>query len=232
MVFHQDSNLCSLWIPNSSHTPTLSATTAGNIATSNSDTEKEGTLRVIAPARVVYQDHRNDSLLKKIHANPLKEHKLTAELKEPIEKIKAIIPNFNPETIPAAKRPKTLGVLDENYPEVIIPKSQWKSVESALTKVALKVILENPVTPPACEDLGWNQGQIKIAHEKQHDFYSTNVFSIKQACLMSPFLFPIVPADVLNKALASKRDVAWNFYEHLGLLSVYKQLWSSALLSA
>ncbi|XP_053968878.1 uncharacterized protein LOC128870297 [Anastrepha ludens] len=61
-----------------------------------------------------------------------------------------------------AKDRLIIGVLDENHPEGMIPKAQWKWIEAELTKVPLKVILENPGPPPACEDLGWHQGQIKI----------------------------------------------------------------------
>ncbi|XP_054727672.1 uncharacterized protein LOC129237186 isoform X3 [Anastrepha obliqua] len=55
-----------------------------------------------------------------------------------------------------------IGVLDENNLGGMIPKAQWKWVEAELTKVALKVILQNPGPPPAYLDLGWHQDQIKI----------------------------------------------------------------------
>ncbi|XP_070067913.1 uncharacterized protein [Drosophila takahashii] len=78
---------------------------------------------------------------------------------------------------PAAKRSKVqpsvsfaeitkdrvlLGLIDKGNAEGRIPRNKWKAVESHLSIICLRMVRENPCSPPCCMDAGWYQGSVKV----------------------------------------------------------------------
>ncbi|KAH8355370.1 hypothetical protein KR084_010305, partial [Drosophila pseudotakahashii] len=55
-----------------------------------------------------------------------------------------------------------LGLIDRGNPEGRIPRNKWKAVESHLSIICLRMIRENPCSPPCCMDAGWYQGSVKV----------------------------------------------------------------------
>lgn len=80
-----------------------------------------------------------------------------------------------------AKEKKLIGVMDQGHSEGKISHSNWKWVEAALARICMEMIESNPGSIPACKDVGWYQGKIKmIACDDQRsvDLYKCAVLKV------------------------------------------------------
>jgi len=60
------------------------------------------------------------------------------------------------------KSRKIIGVIDQSDDGGMIPRNQLGLVRRALATVAMKVLDENPGSPPDCTDAGWYHGNVKL----------------------------------------------------------------------